>query len=295
MGVTALEPAICLRCAQRSCELGDACELAFCQYDIAYYNDGQRLFRKQPSLAIHDLSANLRHQLNPILNVIVEQVDVIKPGILTRKLDINDPASKVVAATKILDLFVQMLSGVVGFHPPSSAEGLRGGCSLSEMITKYFATYSILKDARRSQDLQLRLKFAENLVLPYCPDIWECIIAVLMDNVWKYSIANTAVEVEVDETRHKRRANISITNLSKPLPEGIDIFARGVKAHPGTEGFGLGLCWAQGLVFHYNTLLRRAEDELQLNHHQELISNGMARQRFIIAGADICHRGDKHT
>jgi len=279
-------PTICQSCQRRSCEASSPGRLAFCEYDVAYYNNGTTLLRAEPLVPLRMLCTNLRHELHHILNLIVEQAVAIDPSVSIRWIDLDNPASRILAATVIVDRFIQMLTGVYEFHPAGSGEHLTLSRSLAEILTKYFSIYSIVKGIRRASALKLDLDFDRALVVPHCVDIYEYITSILMDNAWKYSPSDTTLAVRVRE-KSNSRADISFTNISKPITEGLDIFAKGVKGDMQSEGFGYGLYWATILIDYYNLHMGRTKDLLELRHNQELREDGFALHEFTLLNAAL--------
>jgi hypothetical protein len=279
-------PTTCIQCAKRRCEHSDPGELGVCDYDIAYYNDGGTVIRKEPAVPLRMVCTNLRHELHHVLHLIVEQTTIIDPKISIRRINLDNPASRILAATIIIDHFIQMLTGVYEFHPSYGGEHLSRGRSYAEIVTKYFAVYSIVKGARRPANLRLQLNFDRSMVVPYCVDVYEYLTSILIDNAWKYSVADTAISVTVNE-KPDSRADISFSNVSKPIPKELDIFARGIKGSQETEGFGYGLHWGTILVDHYNRQMRRTKDLLDITHAQLLREDGLADQTFTLVNADM--------
>jgi K+-sensing histidine kinase KdpD len=179
-----------------------------------------------------------------------------------------------------------MVTGVYEFHPPYGVEHLPLGRSYAEIVTKYFAVYSIVKGARRPANLHLQLNFDKSMVVPYCIDIYEYLTSILMDNAWKYSVTDTTISVTVNQ-KSDSRADISFSNVSTPIPKELNIFAKGTKGNQETEGFGYGLHWATILVDHYNRQVKRTTDFLEITHAQFPRDDGLAEQIFTLVNADM--------
>jgi K+-sensing histidine kinase KdpD len=110
--------------------------------------------------------------------------------------------------------------------------------------------------------------------------------AVIVDNAWKHSFGRTALAVRV----HRKPGpfvDISFTNTSKPIPPGVEIFAKGVKGNSDTNGFGFGLSWATILVDCYNSQVGRVANPLGITHRQTLRDDGLADQCFTLVNADL--------
>lgn len=283
-------PATCIRCRAKPCERSTSGTLAICDYDIAYYNDGGVIIRAESAVPMRMVCTNLRHEVHHILNLIVEQATIIQPNLSSRRIDLDDPASRILAATTIIDLFIQMLTGVYEFHPTYGGEQLSLRRSLAEIVHKYFAVYSVLKGIRRASDLKLRLGFDPNLKVSHSSGVYEYLTAILLDNAWKYATANTTVAVDVQE-KANGLADVSFSNLSDPIPATLNVFAKGCKGDVDAEGFGYGLYWATILADYYNRQVDRTKDLLELRHSQEHREEGLALQTFTICNADVVREG----
>lgn len=285
-------PTLCLRCSSKPCEQYPIGELHFCEYDIAFIKLNETIVRKEALVPLRQISENLRHALNPVLNFIVGELNILEPNLSLRRLDLDKPVEKVLAATKIIDLFIQMISGVNEFR--SSLGGIQQDSprKLVSIINKYFKIYSILKSAHRNPNLKLNLIINDNIFLPLCPDIYEYLISILVDNAWKYSLPDTELKIEINiyENNH---ADILFINESTPFEADVDIFAKGQKAVKDSEGFGYGLFWARILIDYYNRLLNKHSISLELKHLQELKSDITAVQTFKLVNSDILLKGSQ--
>jgi hypothetical protein len=70
-------PTVCLRCSSRSCEKYAHGELHFCEYDVAFIKLDEDILRKEALVPLRHISENLRHTLNPVLNVIVQELNTL--------------------------------------------------------------------------------------------------------------------------------------------------------------------------------------------------------------------------
>ncbi|MBM4025762.1 MAG: hypothetical protein FJ280_10195 [Planctomycetes bacterium] len=283
-------PLICLRCAKQECKDSTPGELHVCDHEVAYYNTGSALLRTESAVPFRNVSTNLRHELHHILQLIVEQANMMDPTLSTRRLDVNNPASRILGATIIIDHFIQMLAGVYEFHPDDTGAVQVGRRALAELTKKYFGIYSMVKSAHRSTGLKLTLDFPESALLPHALDIYEYLLALLIDNAWKYSLPGTTLTVRANQ-KSRYIGDISFRNVSEPLPQSMDVFARGTKARSDGPGFGYGLHWATILVDHYNRLVERPGEPLQITHRQTMRSNGTALQEFTLVNADLLVEG----
>jgi hypothetical protein len=265
----------------KSCLQSNADSLDICEYGVAYYIKKEEVLRKEALVPLRYISYNLRHEINPILSVIVEEAGKIDKSISTRRIDLSNPASKIVGSTIILDHFIQMISGVNEFHPSGNyAPRPVRERILSALIKKYFDIHSIIKDPRRAYNLELHLNFDNNVIVSFSADIVEYLLSILIDNIWKYSATGTRVEISLFP-KTDELADLIFQNISSPVPQDIDIFGKGVKLGEEAGGFGYGLYWANILIFHYNRLSGK-EEELQLVHNQKNIGKALSKQEFIL-------------
>jgi len=295
-------PPLCLGCFSRECENSVAGSFEVCKYGIAYYNNNSKIERKEPLLPIAKISKNLRHEINPVLQTIIDQATQMNPHLSTKEIDVNDPLSVIIGATVILDIFIQMITGVNEFHYSTEPiNQMKKSYNLRSLIQNYYNIYSILKENERSKNLKLALVVNPNLVLSICSDFINYIIAVLIDNAWKYSSENSVLSVNTTNLRNKvfeenknqttdntriLLVDLVFTNYSKRLPDDLKLYDLGAKANTESKGFGFGLYWAKNLEFHYNDLINELpgeQDRLQIIHEQVDSNNeGYAYQKFTL-------------
>jgi signal transduction histidine kinase len=288
-GIIMTLPTVCLRCFSKSCEKYPLGDLHFCEYDVAFIKLNENILRKEALVPLRHISENMRHTLNPVLNLIVEELNIIEPNLSFRRIDLVKPVDKMLAATKIIDLFVQMISGVNEFRPSITGVQEDQPRKLSSIINKYYKIYSVLKSARRNPDLRLNALISENIFLPICPDIYEYLISILIDNAWKYSLPGTELRVEID-IKNDTSADLIFINESKPFPSDIDIFEKGQKAIKDSEGLGFGLFWAKILTDYYNRLMHKHSNPLELQHNQVPMSDTVSKQYFVFLNTDISEK-----
>ena len=89
--------------------------------------------------------------------------------------------SKILAATIIVDHFIQMLTGVYEFRQSLGGDHLKTERKLKDIINKYFNTYSILSSVRRPGNLTLNMDFDDSCTIPYCVDIFEYLVSIFLD------------------------------------------------------------------------------------------------------------------
>jgi K+-sensing histidine kinase KdpD len=256
---------------------------------VAFIKLDEDILRKEALVPLRHISENLRHTLNPVLNVIVEELNIIEPNLSLRRIDLVNPVEKVLAATKIIDLFIQMISGVNEFMPSTTGVQEDQPRKLITIINKYYKIYSVLKSARRNPNLRLNALINENVFLHICPDIYEYLISILIDNAWKYSLPGSELRVEID-MKNDTSADLIFMNESRPFPSDVDIFGKGQKAIKNSEGLGYGLYWAKILIDYYNRLMHRHSNPLDLQHNQVPMSDTLSKQHFIIVNTDISEK-----
>ena len=111
--------------------------------------------------------------------------------------------------------------------------------------------------------------------MSFCSDFVKYILAVLIDNAWKYSIDNSTLTVNINSTDNGR-SRINIVNRSKTFEPNLKIFDLGVKASDSSKGFGYGLYWSKLLEFNYNALAHQIEDKnnkFYISHTQRPTAN----------------------
>lgn len=273
-------PKTCLTCAKKSCEQLDEEQLDICEYGVAFFYKDGNILRKEALVPLRYISHNLRHELNRSLNVLVEEAMKIDKNITSRKIDLNNPASKILGTTIIIDHFIQMIAGVNEFHPTNfhGAQLLKIR-TLTEIIGKYFVIHSIIKNPRRSENLKLNLEIEKDMTISFCADIFEYLLSIFFDNIWKYSVSNTEVKV-VSIKKNGGLLDIIFRNISGYIPDNIEIFSKGMKCDSESEGFGYGLFWANILIDHYNRLSLREENILKIVHNQTNIDKNLWIQDF---------------
>jgi len=283
-------PNICLRCFNKTCETFPSEELHFCEYDIAVIKINNSIIKKEALVPLRHISENLRHAVNPVLNVIVEELNLLEPSLSLRRLDLSTPVGKILAATKVVDMFVQMISGVNEFKPSITGAQHDPPRKINSMIKKYHDVYSVLRNSRRNPHLTLNVELPESIFVNFCPDIYEYIVSILVDNAWKYSEHHTSLTVQIKKTTTSK-ADILFVNESKPIAIDADVFSKGYKSVKESDGFGYGLYWARILTDYYNRLMNNHDQLLELKHRQEILSDKLAIQTFVLENTDYIERG----
>jgi hypothetical protein len=272
---------ICLSCSSKLCEKSENGTFDICQYGISYLNRNGNIETKEPKVPLSTIAQNLRHEINPILQSIIQQATILDPSLSTKYIDPTKPLSLIVGSTIVLDNFIQMITGVHEFHSTPSNLTSKS-IKLKSMIEVNYITYGIVKENGRTKNLILDNRIPDNYHISICSDFIKYTLAVLIDNAWKYSIDNTVLTVviaKLDNGNH----SLKLTNKSVIIPDDIDIFEMGSKVEPTSKGFGYGLSWLKTLEINYNELLRNeSESEFKVYHNQKLEADGLATQEFIL-------------
>jgi signal transduction histidine kinase len=278
----------CLSCSSKFCEKSTIGTFDICQYGVSYVNNNGNIITKEPTVPLSTIAKNLRHELNPILQTIIQQVSIIDPSLSTKHIDGKNPLSLIIGSTIVIDNFIQMITGVHEFHSLPDNEYSKK-IRLKDTIDLYHVTYGIVKEDGRTKNLQLNNLIPDNYYIEDCADFIQYIFAVLIDNAWKYSIDNSTLTVNLNQINNNNYT-IKITNQSKTIPENIDIFELGKKANPNTKGFGYGLNWVKTLEASYNNVfLDFGKNAFQVTHNQiknEMLDN-ISYQEFILNNIKI--------
>jgi hypothetical protein len=256
--------------------------LQTCEYGVVCYRDARRLLKQEPLVPLRHVCRNLRHELNCIIQFLINQAVELDRTVSANSIDIDNPCSRIVAGALAIDHFIQMLNGVNEFQPDATTSTtVIGGARLSRVIANYFAIYSLITRASMSRTITLQCRVDEALRIGPQRPVISYIVAVLVDNAWKYALDGSTLVV-VPFSAPSGLCSVSFENDSLPLPTGMDPFTKGAKADPSSRGFGYGLHWARILVDHYNRMLPSSETPLKLSHSQNLPGDGRARQTFLI-------------
>ncbi len=200
---------------------------------------------------------------------------------------LTNPASKILGTTIIIDNFIQMIAGVNEFHPLDYSEQQQlEKKNIGEVIEKYFVVHSIIRNPRRAVNLKLILKIEKHIYVSFCGDIFEYLVSILADNIWKYSLSNTSVEVEAVSINDEL-ITLKFKNVSTYIPDDIRIFGKGTKVNKESEGYGYGLFWANILIDHYNRMSLKEEKLLELNHTQKHLNGDLWKQDFSLCNLII--------
>jgi hypothetical protein len=274
----------CLSCAHKRCHRSAPDTLDICDFGIAYFNNGDEIIKKREGVTIRHVAQNLRHELHKVLQLIISEACDIDDQISVRSVDLDRPASRIVGATVILDNFIEMIAGVYNFNPYEEAEELASSTiNVFDVAARYRDTYSLIRNTRRTKTLHFRIdESLKKVFVSRQKHVIEYLIAILLDNVWKYSEPNSPVIVQA-KTHSNKLVDLTITNSSGFISQPERLFDRGYKADTSSEGFGFGLYWAQLLTDHYNRALKRETDLLEIEHAQKKTFNDtLMNQSFVI-------------
>jgi K+-sensing histidine kinase KdpD len=276
-------PFTCLTCSSRLCEKSKPETFDICQYGISFFNRGGVVEAKEPKVPLSTIAKNLRHEINPILQLIIEQASILDPNLSTRVINLSKPLSIIVGSTVILDNFIQMITGVHEFHSlPNISANKR--INLNQLITSTFNIYSIIKEDGRTKGLMITNLVSPNIHVSLCSDFIKYIIAILIDNAWKYSLNNTTLTINLNLIS-KNKYSLKFTNKSYPLSSSFNPIEMGSKMDSNSKGFGYGLNWAKTLESNYNSHLNlNPIERFTLTHQQTIPSSNpsFAFQEFAL-------------
>jgi signal transduction histidine kinase len=215
------------------------------------------------------IAGNLRHELNKILNFIVAEANSIDPALRSDQIDLENPASRIVGATQLLDNFIEMICGVYEFSPNEAmfSTDQSSPILLRQTVIRLWNAYSLIKNSRRAPGLKCNIQISENIWIEKLPSTIEYLAAILIDNIWKYSFEKADIHISA-QIQSDNLLSLSFVNHGKTLPHDFALFSKGSKADSASEGFGFGLYWAQVLADHYNRATGRLSEPLEIRHKQ---------------------------
>lgn len=260
-------PQQCLSCRTRPCEQTVSGAFDLCQYGVLFHNTPEGFVRHEPSNPIRHLAINLRHELNPILSFIVNQLVVLDETVSSNNIDTDTPAGRLLGATLILDDAIQMITGVHDFHPLARVGQQAVARDLADVILNRFAMYSLIGGANRTRGLEIDLRSDRRYKISYARNALEYLFSVLVDNAWKFAVPESTLDVRI-RGGDLGMVDATFSNKSAPLPEEFDPFLLGAKASVQGKGFGYGLHWAALLVDRYNEGLADDRPPAVLTHRQ---------------------------
>jgi len=277
----------CYNCHSKYCKQTEDGTFDICQYGVSFLNRNGSIETKEPKIPLSTIAKNLRHEINPILQSIIEQTTILDPQLSTKAIYLNNPLSIIIGNTVILDNFIQMITGVHEFHSTPTNISQKE-INLKQLIDYYFNVYSIIKEEGRTEHLTLNNIISKEFYLGQYSDFIKYIVVILIDNAWKYSINGSTLTVNMSKSQNNKYYNIEIVNKSLPIPKKLNIFDLGAKANENSKGFGYGLYWIKTLENSYNTLVdSKDENRLRINHTQMANSNNQAFQKFTIENINL--------
>jgi K+-sensing histidine kinase KdpD len=276
----------CHNCQAKPCKKTENDTFDICQYGVSFVNRNGFVETKEPKIPLSTIAKNLRHEINPILQSIIEQTTNLDCNLSTKTIFLNNPLSVIIGNTVILDNFIQMITGVHEFHSTPSNISQKA-FKLKDLINYYFTVYSIIKEEGRTEKLSINNLIDEKYLVEKYSDFIKYILVILIDNAWKYSINNSTLTVNLVKISNEYY-NIEIVNQSKKIPNDLNIFEMGTKANENTKGFGYGLYWIKTLENSYNTLSENNDDiKLQIVHEQIPSQSIFSFQKFTIKNINL--------
>jgi K+-sensing histidine kinase KdpD len=277
------EPFICLSCSSKFCEKTKLGTFEICEYGVAFVNNQNAVEKREMTVSFRELVTNLRHEIHPVLQTIIQEANKLDITLTQRKIDINKPPSTILGSTIIIDHFIQMITGVHDFHSLSDSYKSRKKINIQTSIDKYYTIYSIVKSAERAKRLSFKTNLNKELIVTTGASIIEYIISILMDNIWKYSHSDSEVHIICKE-KGANLMDIEFINVSDIIPDDKEIFSKGIKCDKLTKGFGYGLYWSKILTDRYNNFfIPNAEAaNLIIIHKQNILGEIAAKQTFTL-------------
>ena len=268
------EPQECARCQRKPCLQSLPDTLDICIYGVAFYNSGTSIRKKREDVTMRHIAANLRHELNKILDYIINQANIIDLDLSLKRLDFGNPIGRIVGATQILDNFIELICGVYDFFPDEGAFATNNATpmNLSTTVQRLRDTYSLIKNSRRAETLRIRQSIPHDIYISRLPAVVEYLLVILTDNLWKYSFTAADVTIET-KLVNSYLLDIVFTNHGVSIPRGDDPFSKGYQQDAASEGFGFGLYWGKILCDHYNRASMRESDLVDITHTQNELPN----------------------
>lgn len=283
---TSMSTFTCISCSSKFCEKQQEGTFDICQYGISFLKRKGVIETREPKVPLSTIAKNLRHEINPILQTIIQQASFVDPTLSTKVIDTENPTSLIIGSTIVLDNFIQMITGVHEFHSsPTTLTSKK--INLKSLIDLNYTAYGIIKENGRTKNLRLNNHIPNNFFISQYPDFIKYILVVLIDNAWKYSIDNSTLTVNINRIS-TNNYRLKLTNKSKIIPVGVNIFELGTKVDESSKGFGYGLHWVKTLENNYNELLQNDENEyFEVVHNQINSEGGLSFQEFILENIKI--------
>lgn len=279
-----MELKYCQFCFTKECKETDDGVFDTCSYGIVFLNRNNKIEKRMPTLPLKDFSKNLRHEINPILQSIINNSSSLDPELSTKTIDLNNPLSRIVGSTVIIDIIIQMITGINDFFD-NEQNVSKKLINIKKTVNYYFSIYSIVKDGQKVQVLNLDNQIPEDINVSILSDFLNYMIATLIDNAWKHSLENTTLKVSYTK-KNENIFDLIFINNSKIMSKDLEIFKSGVKASSDSRGFGYGLYWLKTLIFFYNKVMYGSDknpESLIITHEQEVDEySNVAKQIFTL-------------
>lgn len=276
----------CHNCQSKPCKTSEEGTFDICQYGVSFIKRNGYIETKEPKIPLSTIAKNLRHEINPILQSIIEQTTILDPHLSTKTISIKNPLSVIIGNTVILDNFIQMITGVHEFHSTPSNISQKA-FKLKDNINYYFTIYSVLKEEGRTEKLTINNLINEKYIVEKYSDFIKYILVILIDNAWKYSINNSTLTVNLIPVSDEYY-NLDIVNQSRKISKNLNLFEMGTKADENSKGFGWGLYWIKTLENSYNALSENNEHyKLEIIHEQIETRTNISFQKFTIKNINL--------
>lgn len=273
----------CFSCNSKLCKKTEDGTFEICKYGISFLNKNGKIEVREPKVPVSTIAKNLRHEINPILQTIIQEASTLDPTLSAKKIDLSSPLSKIVGSAVILDNFIQMITGVHEFHSTTSVSSKK--VNLYNLVNNYFTIYSIVKEEGRTKNLTINNLIPQDIFITENSDYLTYMISILIDNAWKYSIDSSTFTVNIRKIKEEYY-EIKFTNKSKTIPTNINIFDMGVKAEKDSKGFGYGLNWIKDLEINYNDRTNK-NYPFKIYHNQLTPENDHSFQEFTLENVKI--------
>ncbi|GAB5564429.1 MAG: hypothetical protein Wins2KO_14920 [Winogradskyella sp.] len=274
----------CFNCISKPCRNTEIGTFDICQYGISFLNRNGEIEVREPRIPLSTIAKNLRHEINPILQTIIQEASNLDPTLTVKRIDLNNPLSKIVGSTVILDNFIQMITGVHEFHSTPSV--MSNKINLRALVNNYFIIYSIIKEEGRTKNLILNNLIPDNLIINLNSDYITYMVSILIDNAWKYSIDGSTFSVSI-KNKSKNNWDLIFVNKSEAIPQNINIFEQGSKVNKDSKGFGYGLNWIKDLEASYNERIDSEASTFEITHNQLTPEKDFSFQEFILKNLKI--------
>ena len=185
--------------------------------------------------------ADASHELKTPLTVILTNAELLQDGGADRDRFVKN----------ILDMSRRMRTLVESLLELARVDGALAEDAMETVDFSRLVSDALLpfEPVFFEQGLRLESRLEEGLAVRGFPDRLRQLAGILLDNAQKYAAPRGWAEVYL--RREGRWLLLSVSNAGEPIPQGMleEIFKRFRRGEPsGTEGSGLGLSIAQGIV-----------------------------------------------